>query len=183
MLLSPEFIIFRVEIDGKEYLVRPNTLYLDHPWTPKKQSAKLNIFSSLQSFKCGYLSGEISVTSADVIGVEAIDTVDPIPLNTILAACNELENINLRADIGVIYRNIAPILHRLMEAMEDFEHIHDLRRYETAYEDINDLIHDCSKCRPDMSELERSNFVRDLKERVSVRVSRLIELASYGIFV
>ena len=179
MFYTPEYIVFRVEINGKEYLGRPNTLRIKHPFDPgDHQSAIFYTYSSVQSFMAGYIGDQIQVTSEEIRGIEAIDTVNPEPLNKILAACNDIYNINPKADIGIIRRNIVPLLVTLSTALQEYEQVHELSRYEGVYDDIEALILECAKCPADLSEGGRANFVRSLKEKISVDVSRLIELSA-----
>lgn len=179
MFYTPEFIVFRVEIESKEYLGRPNTLQIKHPFDPgTNQKAIFYTFSSIQSFQAGYISDQIQVTSATIKGIEAIDTISREPLNNILAACNEINNIHESADAGIIRRNISPLLLRLSAALEKYEETHNLARFEVVYEDITELINECTKCPYDLSENGRASIVRNLKDRISVGVTRLIELSA-----
>lgn len=180
MFWTPEFVVFRVEINGKQYLGRPNTIHVKHPYDPgTNQSGIFRTASSVQAFLAGYIDDEIPVTSATVKGIEAIDTIDRVPLDKILAACNDINNIPVRADIGVIRRNIAPMLDRLMAALEAWEHVHDFPRFEVIYEDLDDLKKEVSSAPFNLSEQGRESTVRNMKERVSARVTRVIEMAMY----
>ena len=177
MFYSPEFVVFRVDINGKEYLGRPNTI--PYHYDPgAKQKVTFITYSSVQSFMAGYISDEIQVTSADLKGIEAIDTVSSEPLRKILAACNNIENIPVQANVGIILRNVVPMLVTLSGAMEEYEQAHNLIRFETVYEDIEDLMKECAKCPLDLHESRRSSMIRNLKERVSFDVTRLIDLSA-----
>jgi len=179
MFLTPEFILFRVEIKGQEYLGRPNTLVVDHQWVPgKNQEAKFRTSSSIQSFLARYVDDEIPVTSGIIKGLEAIDTVDPGPLNAILAACNDINNVAEVPNIGTLYRDIPPMLVALIHAVEDYEQLHGQPRFEVMYDDIEDLRKECVRCPADLSDNGRAGIVGNLKEKIGSRVTRLIEIGS-----
>ncbi len=179
MLHTPEFILFRVDINGKEYLGRPCTITVDHPYgETTNQKGVFRTFDSEQSFLSGNVSEEIQVTSTTIKGIEAIDSVDRTPLNNILAACYETSQIPERPDIGIVRRNITPVLERLLAALSDYETLHHLAHYEVAFDDIEELINECKLCPTDLSENGRASIVRNLKKKISVNVSNLIEFSS-----
>lgn len=179
MIHTPGFIVFRVSVDGKEYLGRPISVGVDNFWQPgPNQSATFQIYRSMQDFMAGYIQSEIQVTSANTIGLEAIDAYGRESLDSILSACFEISEINPKADIGIIKRVIPDMLNRLAETLNEFEQLHNLIRYERAYYYIEDLALDCHRCRYDLSEVERADMVRNIKEKVRIAVTNLIEFAT-----
>ena len=179
MFHTPNFIVFRVDIGGKEYWGRPNTIRVEHPFKPGlNQQGTFDVYSNVQSFLQGAISDQIPVTSVTIKGIEAIDTVNCEPLDNILSTCFEISNIPSKADVGIIRRNIPDMLVRLELALEEFEGIHNFVKYKLAHECIEELISECKSCPHDLSENGRINLVRDLKEKVSVSVANLIELST-----
>ena len=180
MFYTPEFIVFRADIKGQQFLGRPTTLHIDHPWVPgRNQQAVFQTFSSVQSYLAGYIDLEIPVTSMDIKGIEAIDTIDPDPLNKILAACNDINNIKDIPDVGILWRNIAPLLDNLVRSLEAYEDIHGQARYEKVYDDIEDIRNECMRCPANLSDNSRAGIARNMKEKISFDVTRLIEMGSY----
>lgn len=176
MFYTPEFIVFRVDINGKEYLGRPNTIQIKHPFDPgQNQKAIFYTYSSIESFLQGNISKEIRVTAQEIKGLEAIDTVNSEPLNKLLSICNDLNNLSQKSDVGIIRRNIPVILSQLLIAIDEYENVHGCLKYDIAYESIEECVNDCRNCPYDLSEIGRANLIRDLKEKISVHVSNLIE--------
>src|SRR5687768_15609580 len=103
MIHTPGFVVFRVLVDGVEYLGRPITVGVDNLWRPgPNQKATFQIYRSVQDFMAGYIQSEIEVTSANTIGLEAIDTGGRQPFDNVLSTCFEISKINSKADIGII---------------------------------------------------------------------------------
>lgn len=102
MLHTPEFILFKVNIAGREYFGRPDTIRVKHAYDLEPQSGIFTAYSSQQAFEAGYPGEKLPVDSTIIKGIKAIDIVNPTPLNLILAACNEINQITTIpvADVG-----------------------------------------------------------------------------------
>jgi hypothetical protein len=180
MIHTPGFIVFRVEIEGKEFLGRPISVGVDSIWNPGvNQQGLFQTYSTIQSFMAGYINNEMKVTSETIKGIEAIDTVDNGPLNNIFTACHEIDDIPSIADIGVIKRYVPKILQALSASLTAYEELHNLNRYALVFEEIDQLAKECGTLPYNLSEIERKNFIRNLKEKVSINVTRLIELSGW----
>lgn len=174
MIYTPEFIAFRVKIEGIEFIGRPNTITYNASAEGTKQQGLFYAYDGIESFIAGNHFKEIPVTSHAIIGIEAIDTVTPGPLNDILSACYEIENIPVKANIGFIRRNIPEILQRLCKALEEYEHVHSFIKFEIVFFEIQNIIKDCETC--GLPDNDREAFIRILKDKISYRVSNFINL-------
>jgi hypothetical protein len=66
----------------------------------------------------------------------------------------------------------------LSAALGEYEEAHNLVTFEVVYEDIRELMNECAKCPYELSENGRASLVRNLKDKISVAVTRLIELSA-----
>jgi hypothetical protein len=178
MLLTPTFIVFRVKINGIEYFGRPDMLNVEHPFIGgKKQYGIFKSFKSMGEYQSGTVSKEINVTSDEIIGIEAIDTINPIPLIDILSACNELPKKYNEGSYNLIKYNIPDTLQKLLVSIKEYSKIHNCTKNYGLYDDIEDVINDCKNADASISGIKLENLIRDSIEKVSIRVCNLIEFS------
>lgn len=178
MFHTPDFIIFRVLINDKIYLGRPNTMSVDNLFTGgKNQKAEFFTYSSIEAFIQGEVLDKLIVTAPEINGLEAIDIINPEPLNKILSICLEFDNISEKSDIGIIKRSIPETLEQLLIAIENYEKLHNSDKYEIAYDFIDEVINDCKNASYTLSELDKKKLIINSKEKVSVKISNLIEFS------
>lgn len=177
MFYSPSFIVFRVLIDNeKEYWGRPSTIRtgpFDHPI----YDGKFDIYASIDGFMRGNILGNIEVKKEQIKGLEAYDIINPEPLKRILSICNEFESIPNNADIGIIKIVVPEILNRLLVALNDFQDLHEYQKFEAYYDDIEETISQCENALYTVTNQQREDLINYSKERVSTRVTWLIERA------
>jgi hypothetical protein len=177
MFHTPELILFKVEINGKQYYGRPNTLYVENFFKPNpNQKALFYTYVDERSYLQGNRDGEIQVTALEIKGLEAIDTVKREPLDKILFHCNELSKC--KQDMWYISKAIPKILSELIIAIEEYEDIHSCKKYEVLYDDIEEIVNNCNAYPINAPEMSRSNLVRDIKEKISYRIDNLIEFSA-----
>lgn len=178
MFETPKAFLFKVSINGKEYFCRVNTL--SH--ITKPVSGSLEIYPNVMAFQRGEApSHRMIVDNKEVIGIEVIDTKfdgKPAPINVILAYCNAIDEIKEDADIGVIRRNIPPLIENLMGAVE--EYILEYPSYNPPYtvDVINELIGECKNAKDNSTGEERKKIITNVKHVVSFQISSLVRLSS-----
>lgn len=182
MFHTPDFILFRVKIKGSEHFGRVDTINTQIPYKQQPVSGTFITFDGQNGFEAGIPVSIIPVDAATVEGIEAIDILNPAPLNAILAACNEIDEITQTksaADIGLIRYEIPVYIEDLLAAMLEFEQLHDLKHNEKIHADIEAIRKQLSSSPDNATELERKKVLTECRETIAACVSTFIELAAF----
>lgn len=164
MFHTPDFILFRVKIKESEYFGRVDTINTQRPYTPQPVSGTFITFENQQGFETGIPISIILVDATTVEGIEAIDILNPAPLNAILAACNEIDEITQikpATDIGLIHYEIPVYIEYLLAAMLEFEQLHDLKHNEKIFADIEAIRKQLSGSPDNATETERKKILTE----------------------
>lgn len=175
MFWTPNYILFRCLIDGKEYFGRPKDIHMGDVSNQKFRHCSFQYWDSFGQYLSGTMPRILEeVTTNRVIGLEAIDSLsnkEPSTLSQILSLCNEIAQIPEASDIGIMRNNIPAILDRLLNVIEIYslEHpkaytknsIYSIDELKTEFENIDDSL---------KSEQYRKEKIVNLKEKLSQNI-------------
>jgi hypothetical protein len=123
MWLTPHYILFKVDINGKQYYGRVSSLI------SKPFNGKFEGFDNLFAAQSGSPGIEIRVSPEEITGLEAYDSFsnqDPSPFSKILLACIKFDKIS------TIDENATLIVQNIINAIEDFTKEHQEAKNNTA---------------------------------------------------
>lgn len=181
---SPNYLVFRFSVDGKEYFGRPIDVLC------KKENAdspttlvgyRYIIYNNLIDFRNGLEKERVEIYKSQfIVGKEVVDSIslqNPSPINLLLESCNRLDSFKNVIEIGLLKRIIPDILNEIYSYTKDFLSEHprgnerDLRHFIDKYiKEIETIPYSASK-------LEIDNLFRDIIEVISSEISIIIRHA------
>lgn len=175
MFWTPNYILFRCLIDGKEYFGRPKDIHMGDVSNQKFRHCSFQYWDSLGQYLSGTMPELLEeVTANRVVGLEAIDSLSnkkPSTLSKILSICNEIDQLNELEDIGFMKTSIPEKLERFKITVQEYEEEHKkaytqnliylIDEYKTEFENIGDSLN---------SEQYRKEKIVNLKEKLSQNI-------------
>lgn len=182
MFWTPNYILFRCLIDGKEYIGRPKDIHMGDISNQKFKHCRFQYWDSIGQYFSGTMPQILEeVKSNQVIGLEAIDTLskeNPSTLSQILAICNEISLVDDKTDLGEIKKSVPDLLEKLYHAIHTYrmEHpkaytgnpLYHINEYKAEFENIDVTL--------DTFQYKRDK-VRNLKEGISHQIHQLFVIS------
>lgn len=181
MWLPPYYLLFKVTIDGTQYLGRVDTLRYEQHFN-KPSIGIFKSYKSIEDFRIGAVDKEIKTSSDKVEILEVIDSCSeqhPSAINSLITVCQKVIDTPNNADIGTVRRTLPDTLDELNYCVVDFCSLH-----KTAIKgDISEYIEETKKeikKIPDNFSLDHQKIlIEDLKERIFYLVDNLIRYSEH----
>lgn len=180
MWLPPYYLLFKVIIDGKDFLGRVNVLRYNQNFGNTPSTGVFNSYKSIDDFINKIIDSEIETASDKVTITEIIDTfseLHPSPINSLMSICDKLNAIPSNTDIGTLRHTIKDLLDELSFAVNDFWKLHPTVFKNDTIEYIKQSITEIKRIPDSFSLDHRIVFIEDLKERIFYLVDNLIRFS------
>jgi hypothetical protein len=165
MFYTPNYLVFRVRINDKEYFGR-----MKHGRTSRPFGITAGTFRGYRSLLSSMGGGhgeEIEITSNDVIGLEVIDinsSKAPSGISKILAACNEIQNVPSTSN------ETTALIDNLISALQEFN---DEHRATVLARGVIDKLDDIKVHFE--NEIHFQTKAKELKEMISFQIQKFFQ--------